>query len=92
MKPITDIDAIIAARVYETESRERSISPANDSISPAERRRREDAASFALANVRLEGFQPSQQTLEQTRRFINGEIPISELVKVTPDAEPAPSR
>ena len=92
MKPITEIDAIIAARVYETESRERSIGPANDSISPAERRRREDAASFALANVGLEGFQPSQQTLEQTRRFINGEIPLSELVQVVPNAAPAPSQ
>jgi hypothetical protein len=81
MKPITEI-----------QSRERSISPANDSISPAERRRREDAARSALANVGLEGFQPSKQALERTRRFINGEIPISELVKVTPDAEPAPSR
>ena len=79
-------------RSYVIQSRERSISPTNDSISPAERRRREDAASFALANVRLEGFQPSQQTLEQTRRFINGEILLSELVQMVPNAAPAPSR
>jgi Tfp pilus assembly protein PilP len=81
MKPITEI-----------ESRERSISPANDSISPDERRRREEAASFALANVRLEGFEPSQQTLEQTRRFINGEIQLSELVQFVPNAASAPRR
>ncbi len=81
MKPFTEI-----------ESRERSISPANNSISPAERRRREEAASFALANVRLEGFEPSQQTLEQTRRFINGELSLSELVQVVPNAAPAPTR
>lgn len=81
MKPITEI-----------ESRERSISPANDSISPDERRRREDAASFALANVRLEGFQPPEQALQEVRRHINGEITLSELFQVTPNAAPAPSR
>jgi hypothetical protein len=92
MKPITETDATIAARVHEIESRERGIGPANDSISPAERRRREDAASFALANVRLSGFQPSQQALQEVRRHINGEITLSELFQVTPNAAPAPSR
>jgi hypothetical protein len=81
MKPITVI-----------QSRERSIGPANDSISPAERRRREDAASFALANVGLEGFQPSEQSLEKVRRHINGEITLSEIFQVTPNAAPAPGR
>ncbi|HCG51866.1 MAG TPA: hypothetical protein DEX10_00490 [Betaproteobacteria bacterium] len=81
MKPITEI-----------ESRERSISPANDSISPDERRRREDAASFALANVRLEGFEPSKQSLEKVRRHINGEISLSEIFQVNPNAAAAPNR
>jgi hypothetical protein len=81
MKPITEI-----------QSRERSISPANKSISPAERRRREEAASFALANVRLEGFQPPEQVLEEVRRHINGEVTISELFQVPHYAAPAPSR
>lgn len=79
-------------RSYVIQSRERSISPANDSISAAERRRREDAASFALANVRLEGFQPSKQSLEKVRRHIDGEIPLTEIFQVTPNAAPAPSR
>jgi hypothetical protein len=79
-------------RAYVIQSRERGISPENDSISAAERRRREDAASFALASVGLEGFKPSKQALAQTRRHINGEIQLSELVQVKPDAKQAHSR
>jgi len=55
--------------------------PANDAISADERRRREEAASFALACVGFEGFKPSNAVLEQTRRHVNGEIPFSELVQ-----------
>ena len=79
-------------RAYVNDARERGANPADDAISPGERRRREDAASFALASVGLEGFKPSKAALAQTRRHINGEIQLSELVQVKPDAEPARNR
>ena len=79
-------------RAYVNQSRERGQRPANGLISATERRRREDAASFALASVGLEGFKPSKEALAQTRRHINGEIQLSELVQVKPDAEQAHSR
>jgi len=68
-------------RAYVKQSLERGHRPASDVISAAERRRRENAASFALASVALEGFTPSKDALEQTRRHINGEIALSELVQ-----------
>jgi len=68
-------------RAYIAQVRERGYHPANDAISAVERRRREDAASFALASVGLEGFTPSKDALEQTRRHINGEISLAELVQ-----------
>ena len=80
-------------RAYVNEARERQQRvPANDAISAAERRRREDATSFAFASVSLEGFKPSKQALAQTRRHINGEILLSELIQMKPDTEPARNR
>jgi hypothetical protein len=79
-------------RAYVVQSRERSPSPANDAISPAESRRREQAVSFARASVGLEGFKPSKAEEAHARRFIKGEIQLAEFVQVKPDAEPARSR
>lgn len=52
------------------------------SVSSAERQRREDAVSFARASVGLEGFKPSEIEETHARRFINGEIELTEFVKV----------
>jgi predicted DNA-binding protein len=43
-------------------------------ISPAERRRRQEAVDFARASVGLEGFVISAEREEASRRFIAGEI------------------
>ena len=65
---------------YVNEARERQNATANNAISVAERRRREDAVSFARASVGLEGLKPSDEAEAQTHRFINGEIPLAEFV------------
>lgn len=64
---------------------QRQGSPANDSISIAERRRRENAVRFAHASVGLEGFKPSHAALVQARKFINGDISLSEFVQMNAD-------
>ena len=73
-------------RVYVTQARQRLHAPANDVISAAERRRREKAAEFALASVRLEGFEPSPEALERMQRHANGEISLTDVVPVKVDA------
>src|SRR4051794_38648939 len=73
-------------RAYVKEVRERQSAPANDSISAAERRRRENAVNFARAPIGLEGFKTSQASEAHARRFINGEIELAEYVKGKPDA------
>lgn len=45
-----------------------------------ERHRRQDAVDFALANVGLSGFTPSEEAQDQMRRFIDGEMNINEFV------------
>ena len=73
-------------RAYVNEARERQQRvPANDAISAAERRRRENAVSFARASVGLEGFKPSEADEARARRFISGEIQLAEFVLVKAD-------
>ena len=69
-------------RAYVHQMRERVDTPANDSVSVAERRRREKAVDFARASVGLEGFKPSKEEEAHARRFINGEIQLPEFVQV----------
>jgi hypothetical protein len=77
-------------RAYVNQARERSHSPANDAISPAESRRREAAVNFARSSVGLEGFKPSTTAETAARQFIQGDIPLNEFVQVK--AQPARSR
>lgn len=51
-------------------------------IDEAERKRREEAVKYAQASVGLEGFTLSQADEEHARRFIDGEIELSEFVKL----------
>ncbi|WP_047228089.1 antitoxin VbhA family protein [Pseudomonas brassicacearum] len=50
-------------------------------ISDAERRRREEAVNYARSSVGLEGFQLSNADEKRARRFINGEIDLTEFVE-----------
>lgn len=45
-----------------------------------EQRIRREAAEFALASVQLEGFTVPEKTLQDTERYIRGEITIAELI------------
>lgn len=49
-------------------------------ITPQERREREEAVKFAHANVGLEGFTQSPETIALTQRYIDGEIELDELL------------
>ena len=49
--------------------------------STSERQQREEAVQFALASVELEGFSVSDEYLARARRYIDGEIEISELTQ-----------
>jgi hypothetical protein len=51
-------------------------------LTPAERKKREEAVNYARASVLLEGFKLSPADEERGRRFINGEISMAEFVKV----------
>ena len=79
-------------RAYVHQMRERVDTPANDSVSVAERRRREKAVDFARASVGLEGFRPSKEEEAHARRFINGEIQLPEFVQVKAKANVEPAR
>lgn len=50
-------------------------------IDPQERKRREDAVNYARASVGLEGFRLSEALEQHARRFINGEIDMTEFLK-----------
>ena len=50
-------------------------------ISPAERKRREEAVNYARASVGLEGFKIGKAEEQHARRFINGEIDMPEFLK-----------
>jgi hypothetical protein len=52
-----------------------------DTAVAAERHRRQAALDFALANIGLSGFTPSEEVQDQMRRFIDGEIDLDEFVK-----------
>lgn len=58
--------------------RERSLVPA---ITPAERKRREEAVNYARASVGLEGFKIGEAEEQHARRFIDGEIDMPEFLK-----------
>jgi Antitoxin VbhA len=79
-------------RRYVSESRARGDLPATDIISAAERKRRQEAVTFARASVGLEGFKPSMQDEAHAQRFIEGEIDLAEFVKVKANVAPAHSR
>ena len=79
-------------RAYVTQVSQERLAPANDALSLAERRRREDAVAFARSSVSLEGFQPSEPAEVHARRFISGDIQLSEFVQVMPGVEPAQGR
>ncbi len=57
---------------------------ARPAISEAERRKRQEAVSYARASVGLEGFKPSQADEEHAARFIAGEIDLAEFVAPRP--------
>ena len=50
-------------------------------ISPAERKRREEAVNYARASVGLEGFKIGKAEEQHARRFIHGEIDMPEFLK-----------
>lgn len=45
-----------------------------------ERHRRQVAVDFALANIGLSGFAPSEDARDQMRRFIDGKIDLDEFI------------
>ena len=49
-------------------------------ITEDERRKRQDAVSYARASVGLEGFKPSERYEQSAARFIAGEIDLDEFV------------
>jgi hypothetical protein len=73
-------------RAYVNQSRERLQKPANDLITPEEMYRRERAVNFARASVALEGFKPYEEDEELSRRYIAGEITISDAIKALDDS------
>ncbi|NHZ35000.1 Fic family protein [Massilia rubra] len=54
-------------------------------VSPAERKRREEAVNYARASVGLEDFNLSTTDEKHAQRFINGDIELAEFVKVRND-------
>jgi hypothetical protein len=50
-------------------------------LSPAERRRREDAVRFADAPIGLEGFKVGSAAHARAERFIAGEIDLAEFLR-----------
>jgi hypothetical protein len=69
-------------RIYVDQSQQRQAKDRDkDLISAAERRRRESAVNFARASVGLEGFKISAEDEALVRRYIDGEVEISEILK-----------
>lgn len=55
--------------------------PPIELVLPEEQRlRRQAAIDFALANIGLSGFAPSEDARDQMRRFIDGEIDLDEFL------------
>ena len=67
-------------RAYVSESRQRDNATIDDPVSLAERRRRKAAVDFARASVGLEGFKPSKADDDLTRRYVAGEITVSDAI------------
>ena len=60
-----------------------AIKPALNGVQiDAQRRKRQDAVDFARASVGLEGFRTSPDDDAIAKRFVNGEIDFSELMKL----------
>lgn len=57
--------------------------PVRPTITPEERARRQEHADGARANIGLEGFRPDVATEDRVRRYIEGEITLTELVDPT---------
>lgn len=70
-------------RAYVDQSCERFQSGASGPISPAERRRHEEAVNFARASIGLEGLKPSETVEVATCKFINGEISLANFLRST---------
>ena len=49
-------------------------------ISDEERRKRQEAVDFAIANLGLEGFKPTPESLQDDKLFVNGDIDIDEKI------------
>ena len=78
----TERNRIPAAQVLRAFMRDyvqqaRNLAPA---ISPAERKRRQEAVNYARASVGLEGFKIGKAEKQHARRFINGEIDMPEFL------------
>lgn len=71
-------------RVYVKPTQEKSANkPALNGIHmDAQRRKRQDAVDFARASVGLEGFRTSRDDDAIAKRFVNGEIDLSEFMKM----------
>lgn len=54
---------------------------ANDAISSAEHRRREQAVRFARASIGLEGFKASESVEDLAAQFIRGDTDLAAFVK-----------
>lgn len=74
-------------RAYVNQSRERAPTAANDVLTQAESRRREQAVTFARASVGLEGFKPSEAAEAGARQFIKGNIKLAEFVQADEEQE-----
>jgi hypothetical protein len=59
-----------------------AVNDPNDLISAREYRRRKQAMDFARASVSLSGFKISPETEALSRRFINGELELDEVIKI----------
>ena len=59
----------------------REPAPALRSLTPAERRKREQAVRFATASIGLEGLRLSPQAHAHAQRFVDGEIDSAEFLR-----------
>jgi hypothetical protein len=57
--------------------------PAPASITPEERRKREEAVRFGHACVGLEGFKQTPASIALAQRFIDGEIDMDEFIALS---------
>ncbi|MDQ1829250.1 antitoxin VbhA family protein [Massilia scottii] len=74
-------------RDYVSRARERNPVAVKEVISASERKRRQDAVTFATASVGLEGFKHSKEDQEHAQRFIMGEIDLAEYLGGKPSVD-----